>query len=121
MAGAPLITTTTATPSSTPTPTPSPTPTPTAYPAVRPLTTVWVPPSGCPSYVPLRDPATFTYPLTPLCDPPGFVDIYNSGGYYSPGVCPISYFTNCVHFTPFGNGAVSDQGDLETTAWCVPK
>ncbi|KAL5612283.1 uncharacterized protein BROUX77_002439 [Berkeleyomyces rouxiae] len=79
---------------------------------VTPLTTVFTPPCGA---VIME-----TQMQSPECLVPGMFSVWKNGGFYSPGVCPSGYTTNCVR-------SETRQGELiplrpgETMAMCVPQ
>lgn len=85
-----------------------------------PLTTVWTPPTDCPSIVELWEIVGFTA-QPESCGPPYFMDAgaqENDYGYYSPGICPRGYTVGCFMT---GSDVFMSQLLGETVGFCVPK
>ncbi|EEU37187.1 uncharacterized protein NECHADRAFT_78398 [Fusarium vanettenii 77-13-4] len=82
---------------------------------IEPLTTIWTIPGGCPSPVPLVDDNHTT--LDSSCYPPDDWTIWESLGFYSPGICPRGYTSGCKVTDSAYGGTVRPT---ETAAICVP-
>lgn len=83
---------------------------------IEPLTTIWTIPGGCPSPVPLVDDNHTT--LDSSCYPPDDWTIWESLGFYSPGICPRGYTSGCKVTDSAYGGIVRPT---ETAAICVPR
>ncbi|KAI8680683.1 hypothetical protein NCS56_00474100 [Fusarium sp. Ph1] len=82
---------------------------------IEPLTTVWTIPDGCPSPVPLAYDQQTTFDSS--CYPPDYWTIWESFGFYSPGICPHGYTPGCTVTDSAYGGTVRPT---ETAAVCVP-
>ncbi|KAI8722715.1 hypothetical protein NCS52_00416200 [Fusarium sp. LHS14.1] len=81
---------------------------------IEPLTTVWTIPDGCPSPVPLVDDG---HTIDSSCYPPDYWTIWESFGFYSPGICPRGYTSGCKVTDSAYGGTVRPT---ETAAICIP-
>ncbi|KAL2888834.1 drug transporter [Ceratocystis lukuohia] len=79
---------------------------------VTPLTTVFTPPCGAVIMAAQME--------TPECVAPGMSSVWRNGGFYSPGVCPSGYTTNCVR-SEKRDGELIPIRPGETAAMCVPQ
>jgi hypothetical protein len=85
----------------------SSTPTPTRL--AVPLTTTWTQPPSCgPVY----------YYETGACRPPYFDEVWDFGGYYSPGFCYSGFTIGCYADQTSVNWETT--APAETVAFCVP-
>ncbi|KAH7237286.1 hypothetical protein B0J15DRAFT_570128 [Fusarium solani] len=82
---------------------------------IEPLTTVWTIPDDCPSSVPLVGDEHTT--LDSSCYPPDYWTIWESFGFYSPGICPHGYTSGCTVTDSAYGGTVRPT---EAAAICVP-
>jgi hypothetical protein len=82
-----------------------------AMPLVTPLTTIFTPPCGL---------VIQTQDISNTCGPPEMESVWKNGGYYSPGVCPLGYVTDCTRTaTDRFHPLPIDKG--ETVASCIPR
>ncbi|KAJ3466625.1 hypothetical protein MRS44_004189 [Fusarium solani] len=81
---------------------------------IEPLTTVWTIPDDCPSSVPLVGDEHTTLDS---CCPPDYWTIWESFGFYSPGICPHGYTSGCTVTDSAYGGTVRPT---EAAAICVP-
>ncbi|KAL1893386.1 hypothetical protein Cpir12675_004169 [Ceratocystis pirilliformis] len=75
------------------------------------MTTVFTPPCGAVIMAAQME--------TPECVAPGMSSVWRNGGFYSPGVCPSGYTTNCVR-SEKRDGELIPVRPEETAAMCVP-
>jgi hypothetical protein len=74
-----------------------------------PLSTLWSFPATC----------TNTVVGITSCPPPYIREVYESHGYYSPGVCFAGYEIGCIATVANVNYETVEPG--ETVAFCVPR
>ncbi|KAK6540844.1 hypothetical protein TWF694_008228 [Orbilia ellipsospora] len=86
---------------------------------VVPLTTIWTPPANCPTRVQSQTYYALSESRKYPCAPPYFDQVYNSWGYYSPGICPSGYTIGCYP-NPTDTLNFRAIAPTETAALCVP-
>jgi len=77
-----------------------------------PLTTIFRPPPGC--RFPLEELAA------PKCWPPSRENVWDEGGFYSPGLCPSEYTVGCTVTAGEKLNGVFIRAN-ETAGICVPR